>query len=195
MPWDSASFEQLRSEVEASLRGARPPGGVPFFVFVYDPAEEVRCLRQFEAAARAFQGAGFPVQVVYLGHLLARILRGTLYLGEAGRRAEARDRTKLLRELARPKGLPARITDALLEGVEGICEPLRGGSQERCAILLRAGALYPFVHVSQVLDALENRTGWTVVVPFPGGRHPEKPETLRFLNETDGPYYRARIIG
>jgi len=195
MPWDSASFEQLRSEVEASVRGARPPGGVPFFVFVYDPAEEIPCLRRFEAAARAFQGAGFQVQVVYLGRLLAGILRGTLYLGEAARRAEARDRTKLLRELARPQGLPARLTSALLEGVEGICEPLRGGSQQRCAILLRAGALYPFVHVSQILDGLENRTGWTVVVPFPAGRHPERPETLRFLNETDGPYYRARIIG
>lgn len=195
MAWDSAAFEQLRGEVEASLRGARPAGGVPFFVFVYEPSEERRCLRDFEALARALQGAGFQVQLVYLGLLLARVLEGTLYLGEAGRRAEARSRDRLLRELARPNGLPTRITGALLDGLEGVCEPLRGGSQERCAILLRAGALFPFVHVSQILDALENRTGWTLVVPFPGSRHPERPETLRFLNETEGPYYRARIIG
>src|SRR6266536_3799222 len=131
MPWDSASFDLLRSEVDASLRGARPPGGVPFFLFVYDPTEEVRCLRRFENAARAFRGAGFHVQVVYLGLLMARVLQGTLYLGEMGKQAEARDRQALLRELSRPNGLPSRVAAALLEGMEGVCEALRGGSQDR----------------------------------------------------------------
>jgi hypothetical protein len=147
------------------------------------------------AAARALGGGGLNVQVVYLGQILAHALRGTLYLTEAGKRAEARDRSGLLRELSRPEGLPAKVTTALLDGVDGLCEELRGGSQERCVFLLRAGALYPFVHVSQLLDRLENQTSWTVVVPFPGSHNPARPETLRFLNETDGPYYRARIIG
>jgi len=195
MPWDSASFELLRSEVESSLQGARSSGGVPFFVYVYDPREETRCLRHMTAAARALGAGGRHVQVVYLGQVLAHVLRQTLYLSEAGKRAEARDRPGLLRELSRPEGLPARMTTALLEGVDGVCEELRGGSQGQCVFLLRAGALYPFVHVSQLLDGLENQTSWTVVVPFPGSHNPAKPEALRFLNETDGPYYRARIIG
>lgn len=195
MPWDSASFELLRSEVESSVQGARLAGGVPFFVYVYDPVEETRCLRHMTAAARALGGGGRHLQVVYLGQILAHALQRTLYLSEAGKRAEARDRPGLLRELSRPEGLPARMTTALLDGVDGVCERLRGGSQEQCVFLLRAGALYPFVHVSQLLDGLENRTNWTVVVPFPGSHNPARPETLRFLNETDGPYYRARIIG
>ncbi len=195
MPWDSASFDLLRSEVDASLRGARPPGGVPFFLYVYDPTEEVQCLRRFDRVARMFQGLEFHVQVVYMGLLIARVLQRTLYLSEVGKQAEARNPSALLRELSRPNGLPSRVALALLEGVEGVCEPLQDGSQNRCAILLRAGAAYPFLHISQILDALENRTDWTVVVPFPGSRHSEKPETLRFLNERDGPYYRARIIG
>lgn len=195
MPWDRASFDLLRSDVESSVRGARPPGGVPFFLYLYEPREEVRCLSQFRAAARALEGSASEVQTIYLGRLLAEVLRGTLYLGEAGRRAEARDRRALLRELSRPEGLPSRVTTALLDGIDDVCTGIRGGSQDRCAFLLRAGALYPFVHVSQILDALENRTAWTIVVPFPGSHHPESPETLRFLNETDGPYYRARIVG
>lgn len=195
MSWDSTSFELLRSEVESSLKGARPPGGVPFFVYVYDPHEETRCLRHMTAAARAVEGDGRHVQVVYLGQILAHVLRRTLYLSEPGKRAEARDRPGTLRELSRPEGLPVRITAALLDGVDGVCEGLRGGSQGQCVFLLRAGALYPFVHVSQLLDRLENQTSWTVVVPFPGSHNPARPETLRFLNETDGPYYRARIIG
>jgi hypothetical protein len=195
MTWDSSSFDALRAEVEASVRGARPVGGVPFYVYLYDPTEEVRCLRQFEAAARALANAASRVQSIYLGQILERALRATLYLGAGGKRAEARDRTALLQELSRPNGLPSRITETLLAGIDGVCEPLRGGTQDSCAILLRAGALFPFVHVSQLLNALENQTGWTVVIPFPGGRHPERPETLRFLCETDGPYYRARIVG
>lgn len=195
MPWDSASFELLREEIRSSLRGRRPTGGVPFFLFLYDPSEEVRCLRNFEKAAKALSGGGFNARVIYLGKLFAHALQGTLYLTEAGIQAETRDPGALLRELSRPEGLPSRVTAALLDGVEGVSLPLRGGTQENCAILLRAGALYPFVHVSQVLDGLENKTNWTVVLPFPGSRHPERPEGLRFLNETEGPYYRARIIG
>lgn len=194
MPWDSQAFSRLQDEVEASARGRTPSTGVPFFLYLYDPAEERRCLRKCEQLASALEGPA-SVQTIYLGQLLAHALRNTLYLGEAGRRAEQRSPERLVQELSRPAGLPAMLTSALLDGVDGLVSPLRGGTQDQVALILRAGAMYPFAHVSQLLNGLENQTAWTVVVAFPGSRHPQRPESLRFLNETEGPYYRASVIG
>ena len=197
MTWDKKSFELLRAEIASSLAGKHPAGDVPFFVYLYEPREELRCLTQFAAAARALEGKGFRAQVIYLGQVLAHVFRTSLslYMTEPGKRAEARDRQRTLRELGNTDALPARLAEALLEGDQDRWEGLRAGSQERCAILLRAGALYPLAHVSQLLNCLENKTNWTVVVPFPGRRSPDQPEALRFLDETEGTYYRARVLG
>lgn len=195
MAWDKKSFDLLRDEVESSLAGKHPAGDVPFFVYLYEPRDELQCIAQFATAAKALEGKGFSVQVVYLGQVLAGVLRKSLYLTEQGKRAEARDRQGLLRELGDTDALPALLADTLLDGGEGSYQALRGGSQGRCAILLRAGALYPLAHVSQLLNGLENKTNWTVVVPFPGRRSPDHPEALRFLDETEGTYYRARVVG
>jgi hypothetical protein len=194
VPWDSNAFDRLKDEVEASVRGRTPSTGVPFFLYLYEPAEETRCLRACEQLAMALGGLT-TVQTVYLGELLAHVLRNTLYLTADGRQAEKRAPERVVRELSRPAGLPAMLTSSLLDGVDGLVSPLRGGSQDRVAVLLRAGALYPFAHVSQLLNGLENQTAWTLVVAFPGSRHPQRPDSLRFLNETEGPYYRARVIG
>jgi len=195
MSWDDRMFDQLRGEVIASLEGAHSTSGVPFFVYVHPPAEELRAVQAFEQLALVLRGKGYQVEVVYLGRLLASALRSMpLYLGEGGRRAEERSRASLQQELSRPEGLPRKIADALLSGVADVCEPLAEGAQNHCAILLRAGALFPFVHVSQILTYLEQRTRWTVVVPFPGSSAPENGEALRFLDMTEGAYYRARVI-
>lgn len=194
MPWDSEAFDRLKQEVEASIRGRTPPTGVPFFVYLYDPADEIQCLRNCEKLASALDREG-TVQTVYLGQLLAHVLRNTLYLSDGGRQAEERSPERIVQELSRPQGLPAMLTSALLDGVDDLVWPLRGGTQDQVAVILRTGAMYPFAHVSQLLNGLENHTSWTVVVAFPGSRHPKRPDSLRFLNETEGSYYRARVIG
>jgi hypothetical protein len=197
MPWDDRAFEQLRDEVLASLGGAHSTTGVPFFLYPYPPTEERRAVDKFEQLAVVLRGKGHHVQMVYLGRLLASVLRSgsmQLYLGDAGKTAEKTSRAELQRELSRTDGLPKKVADALLEGVPAVCEPMAGGSQNRCAVLLRAGALFPFVHVSQILNQLEQKTRWTVVVAFPGRTAPGNGEALRFLDETEGSYYRARVI-
>lgn len=197
MPWDDRAFDQLRDEVVASLGGAHSTTGVPFFVYPYPPTEERRALDKFEQLAVVLGGQGHHVQVVYLGRLLASVLRAgsmQLYLGETGRAAEETSRADLQQELSRADGLPKKVAEALLEGKTDVFEPLAGGGQDRCALLVRAGALFPFVHVSQILNQLEQKTRWTVVVAFPGRTAPGSGEALRFLDETEGSYYRARVI-
>lgn len=194
MPWDSLAFGSLRDEVEGSARGRSPSTGVPFFVFIHDPADAVRSVRAFEQLAAAL-GTFFPVQTIYLGQVMAGVLRRTLYLADDGRSAEARGLDRVTQELSRPAGLTQMITSGLLDGIDGVVEPLRDGSQDHIALIVRTGAVYPFAHVSQILNGLENQTRWTVAIAFPGSRHPQRPDSLRFLNETEGPYYRARVIG
>lgn len=196
MPWDDRPFETLKTRLLAVLRGERrPASGVPFFVVVYDPAEEYRSLRRLEQLAAVLRGDGREAQVVYVGALMARVLERGLFLSDAGIAAENEQPDRLRSDLARSEGLPRWIAEALLQGEEGIAEALSEERPDRCTILLRTGALFPFAHVSQILNQLEGRTRDVVVAAFPGSRDPANPDTLRFLNETEGSYYRAEIIG
>ena len=193
MAWKQERFKELINQVRLSLKGRPTSVGVPFFVYVYEPHDERSCLRNFENLAGQFQNEGFHIQVIYLGRVLAQALRETPYLTPRGLEIEKGQREPLRKELSRI--LPDRIAGILLQGGEGVPEPLEGNDPlGKGAFLLRAGALFPFVHVSQILAHLENRTRWTIVVPFPGSCNPSHPERLRFLNETEGTYYRAIII-
>jgi len=193
MTWDTKRFEELIRQIRSSLKGRPTSAGVPFFIYVYNPQEERICIRNFENLARRFENEGFCIQLVYLGRVLIQALRETPYLTPRGLEVERESRDDLRRELSRI--LPQKIADILLNGREGIVESLKGEEAKgKGAFLLRAGALFPFVHISQILAHLENKTRQTIVVPFPGSIDPSHTERLRFLNETVGTYYRAVVI-
>jgi hypothetical protein len=99
-----------------------------------------------------------------------------------GIRQEREDRDQVSEHLKRevPKLLAERMR-----------QELEDKSSECCAILVRAGALFPFAHVSNLLSAVGPGMQCTVVVPYPGNR--AGPE-LRFLNQTRHSYYRAEIV-
>lgn len=191
MFWDQRRFEVCINKVRLSLQGRQTPLGVPFFVYVYNPEAEISCIRNFENLAEQFRNEGFHIQVIYLGKVLTYALRKTPYLDIAAE-IEKTKRLELIEELS--QYLPEIIAEILLNGGNGLIEPLKGGNQQKGAFLLRSGALFPFVHVSQILAYIEGKTNWTVVIPFPGSRNPKHPERLRFLNETEGKYYRATVI-
>ena len=192
MPWDNERFQNLKEQVARSLQGKPSPLGIPFYLYTYSPEDETVCIREFQGLERFFRNEGFHVQIIYLGQVLSHVLKQTPYLSPIGVEIEKQSRDKLEKELTRY--LPEKVSKALLLGIPGLFEPLKGGEQSKGVFLLRAGALFPFVHVSQILAYLEGQTRWTVVVAFPGSRSPSHPERLRFLNETEGMYYRAMIF-
>lgn len=190
MSWDKDGFQRLAAQIKSSLKGKPSPSGVPFFIYVYHPKEENRCLREFKNFAKRLQNEGFTIQTIYLGKVLSYILKDLPYLQPEGREIEENQREDLRKELVAI--LPEKISDCLLNGIPGQFDSMKENKPTRGVFLLRAGALFPFVHVSQILAQLENQTHSTIVIPFPGSR---KEENLRFLDETEGRYYRAMIFG
>jgi len=190
MHWNKNSFQELVDRVIQSLKGRLSPVGVPFYIYVYNPKEETKCIREFQSFAKWLRNQGFRIQVIYMGRILATILRDTPYFSPQGKNLEKQYREKLRKEFSNK--LPEKISHCLLEGIPGQFDPIRGEDISTGVFLLRTGALFPFVHVSEILAHLENQTHATVVVPFPGSREGAK---LRFLNETESRYYRAVILG
>jgi hypothetical protein len=188
--WDKDGFQRLAAQVKSSLKGKPSPAGVPFFIYIYDPKEENRCLREFKNFAKGLQNEGFTIRTIYLGKVLSYVLKNLPYLQPEGRGIERNQREDLRKELV--DKLPEKISDCLLHGIPGQFDSIGEDKPTRGVFLLRAGALFPFVHVSQILAQLENQTHSTIVIPFPGSL---KEENLRFLNETEGHYYRAMIFG
>jgi hypothetical protein len=68
---------------------------------------------------------------------------------------------------------------------------LTGKDFSHCAILIRAGALFPFVHMSNLLSLLEGYVKSTLVIPYPGNR---EGEILNYRGESIKSYYRGEII-
>jgi hypothetical protein len=163
---------------------------VPYYIFPYDPSLELRCLTECQALCHRLKAKGYPAEVISLATWLVDALDrlGCLddHFGYAQCRGflkhEAADRAMIQQDLERE--LPKLLSERL-------CAELGDKPLAFCAVLVRLGALFPFVHISTLLSAVEGHVGCTLVVPYPGS---VDGEMLRFLNETESSYYRAEVI-
>jgi len=57
--------------------------------------------------------------------------------------------------------------------------------------MYRCGILYPFSSISVILGQLENVVDTPLIVFYPAIK---QGKDLRFLDETNGTYYRAKVI-
>jgi hypothetical protein len=180
--WDNARFAELEERVMATVTGRRPLLDVPYYILTYDPGLELRCLKECEALCKRLQARGHSAQVISLAAWLVDALEALGCLAPAFYKVEAKDRATVGQDLERE--LPKLLAERL-------ALKLAGKDQAHCAVLVRTGALFPFVHVSTLLSAIEGHVRCTLVVAYPGGK---EGETLRFLNETNGSYYRAEVL-
>lgn len=185
-------WPELMGELESKLLGwrrgtYRTLDNLPFFRVQYPPAQEREALRQFSMLADRLCAQGFPTQCISL----TEILRDTLEqltnakagLPQALRRLEtSRERT----------ALQARLGELLPEELpQLLCARLEALPRDSAAILLRLGALYPFVRSSILLSRLENRVHCAVVLPYPGTT---LGALLDAFEEPHAGYYRGEII-
>ena len=180
--WDSTRFSQLEDRVLATVSGQRPLLDVPYYIFPYDPSLELRCLTECQALCHRLKAKGYSTEMISLAAWLLDALDQLGCLNDDFLTHEATDRLMIQQDLERE--LPKLLS-------ERMCAELGDKPLSFCAVLGRLGALFPFVHVSTLLSAVEGHVRCTLVVPYPGS---VDGEVLRFLNETEGRYYRAEVI-
>lgn len=183
MVWNTECFKDLESRVMATMRGLRPVIDVPFYVYLYEPQDELICLREFRGFVSRLNAKGMSAESISLSALMMEALKELGCLEESVLKREGDDRSILARDLERE--LPREIVQRLRN---------RFGDKDVsfCAILLRASALYPFVHVSSLLSSIEGAVRCTLVIPYPGNK---VGEMLNVKGLGVRKYYRAEIIG
>ena len=168
MAWDDDRFDRF---VEASIRMARgqlPGYGYRQVILPYEPS----------------QGAGFMAKLIPLAPLVAEAMNRF-----AGRPlSDSREYMRMESDLGNPRqGLLGRTLD-LLEPQISSADP-----ETTIVVLCRLGALYPFCHVSALLDGLHARSGQTTLaVVYPGSADGTQLRFLGLLDPTGG--YRGHIV-
>lgn len=187
-------WPELMLELETKLKGVlmgtyRPLDNVAFFRVQYPPAEEREALRQFRLLAGRLRQEGWEAASFSLLDLLRQGLVSLLNCPPPA----LKDRLLALEQDYRRAELKERLSEHLPgEIIKALTERLQGMARESVAILLRMGALYPFMRPSSLLARLEGQIACTVVLPYPG-------TTLGALldsapADTRGGYYRGEII-
>ena len=181
-PWDKKRFGRLEDTIIATMERKSPIIDVPYHVYLYDPTEELRALEEFQNLERRLKARGHSVEIIWMSELMTTILKRFKLLGPDILRVERQERATLRGDLQRilPNEIASRLKDRLKD--KGV---------DHCAILLRFGALYPFVRVSSLLYSLEGYVDCTLVVGYPGNR---EGQMLNEKGETVKNYYRAKII-
>jgi len=181
-PWDEKRFRRLEDVVIATMEGKRPVVDVPYYIYLYSPAEELRALDEFQNLERRLKVRGFSAEIVWMPDLMVSALKKFRLLDPEVLSLEREKRVSLRGDLERI--LPEEIASQL----KG---KLKAEGVNHCAILLRCGALYPFVHISALLSSLEGFVSCTLVVGYPGDK---EGQMLNEKGETIRTYYRAEII-
>lgn len=189
MAWHDV-MQQLEAKLEGTRQGTyRPLDNVPFFRVQYPPSEEREALRQFDQLALRLRQRGWEVKCLSLTEMcrkaVEQLLNGSSSdLVERLKELEQnRERSELRERLS--EYLPNQLADVLIQ-------ELRDLRREDVAILLRMGALYPFIRSSSLGSRLEGRVQCIVVLPYPG------TTTGALLDaapaDPHGGYYRGEII-
>ena len=181
-PWDENRFRRLEDVVIATMEGKRPVVDVPYYIYLYSPAEELRALDEFQNLERRLKTRGYSAEIIWMPDLMTFALKKFRLLDPkvVSQERERRDSMKGDLERILPEEIASQLKDKL-----------KAKGVNHCAILLRCGALYPFVHVSVLLSALEGFLGCTLVVGYPGDR---EGQMLNEKGETIKSYYRAEIL-
>ena len=184
MAWDDARFERF---VEATIRMARhqlPGYGYPHVILPYPPRDELTCIHAVRNLPARVNQAGFVAEAIALAPFVARAL------ARYARRMleEPDDYQRLQADLSEPRnGLVGRTVDACVPDLEP------KSKEGTILVLCRLGALYPFGHVSALLEGLYRRgVTTTIAVVYPGTADGTALSFLGRLDPTGA--YRGHIV-
>jgi hypothetical protein len=159
--------------------------GVPFIVFTYDPDDELSMVNTVEGYVDKLRTRGQTVELIDMRDLVFGILNDQGILDPV-----------IEKEKTAPEELGEGLSTSLLGGrtdkqgeiASTIIDRIDGADT---AVVYRMGILYPFAGLSSILMQLENAIETPFVVFYPAV---QEGKSLRFLDKTEGTYYRAKVI-
>lgn len=173
----------LEERVVETVKGRSPLMEVPYFVCLYNPKDEIEILESFSHMVLRLRNKGFSAETISLSKIMVDILTSSGLLSPEIILKEEEIRDELNRDLRRilSKGL-----------VNALKEKLKDKDITHCAVLLRYGGLWPFVHLSHIFISIEGCVHCTLVVPYPsdvGAGYPLNEKSEGIIN-----YYRATVV-
>jgi hypothetical protein len=183
MAWDDARYERFIEALVRLCHGELAGYGYPQVILPYAPADEMACIAAVRRLPAALDQKGISGCVVpvapSVAYALQRYTRREL--------AEADDYRRLESGLSEPlNGAVGRTVDRLAPDL------LAKQTDRQLIVLCRLGALYPFGHVSALLDQLHQRGVRNLGVVYPGTAD---GTSLRFLGRLDPTgAYRGHIV-
>lgn len=193
-----SEYQDRLEEVESLVRRRRDEvgkrTGVPFIVLTYPPEKELEVDREIRNLIEKLEYHDQTVEAIDMRDLVFSILEDDGIL-DGVIDQERRDRERLL------EGLKSSLLDGSEMGklTSRIVERADGADT---VVIYRTGILYPFASGSTLMGQLE---GTTPTYTDEDGNEQDVPivlcypatvegNTLHFLDESDGTYYRAKVI-
>jgi len=181
VPLKRNKFVQFEERLFDTLMGRTPLMEVPYYVCYYNPKDEVEVQEEFSNLCRRVETRGFSSEEISFSKLMIEIMEREGII-------KALDNEEQLREDLE-KTLRRRL---LPEMVKALKEKLGGKTVAHCAVLMRYGATWPFLHLSHLLSSIENSVECTLVIPYPSnlgeGRLLDEP-SMGIIG-----YYRCQVV-
>lgn len=185
----SANIRDRMSELETLVIEKRDTidnlSGVPFVVFPYPPEKELDFESNIETFVGKLEFNDLNVAKIDLRDEIFTILDNENLLDDVievekinSEDLEEGLNSTLFEEIG---DSPGTLIESLIEQIE----------DADVAVIYRCGILYPFSSISVILSQMENEVSTPVVVFYPAVK---EGKNLRFLDESNGTYYRARVI-
>lgn len=183
MIWDKSRFQKLESRIILTAQKKSAKIDVPFIIFLYEPSLELRCISEFTDLAKRLRVKEISAELIWLNKWLLDSLESIDTIENLAK-FEKQDRHSISEDLSNmDRGLTSILTKKL-------SSHLSTKSISHCAILMRVGSLFPFVHVSSLLTLLEGVINCMLVIPYPG----KDGEMLNYRGGSIKSYYRGVII-
>ena len=182
LEWREQVFRELTDRLLQALRSQTYSEA---FLFVYDPSLEEVSLKESDRLCKLLVGNGFTAEVVSLENLTADViewLSSSLGNGEKLWQLESEDPDSFLSLWTGQ--VQRSLTQKLLE-------VLAAKPSTHCAILVRAGSLYPFMHPSDLINSLRGQLRCRLVLLYPGEK---REDGLSFLRQGLHYYYPASVF-
>jgi len=159
--------------------------GVPFVVFPYDPEKELSVEDNVFDFVDKLEFNNLSVAQIDLRDLVFSIL-------------EEQNLIKNVIEIEKeePDEIRAGLNSTFFEEFDDnrgtlMEELITRAEHHDVVVMYRCGILYPFSSISVILGQLENVVDTPLIVFYPAIK---QGKDLRFLDETNGTYYRAKVI-